>query len=269
MRVRILGCGGSAAVPQLGGADGRGDWGQCDPAEPRNRRTRSSILLEGDGEGTRLLVDTGPDLRAQLLANAIGRVDALLYTHAHADHLLGLDEVRILNRLMDAPMPTAMFAHTLEEITRRFDYAMKPWTGGGFFRPVLATQTLRPGEHVTLAGHRLQVFEQDHGYSTTLGFRCGDFAYSTDVAKLDDTAMDILAGVDTWLVGCFQRRAHTTHANVTQVLAWVKQLRPRRAILTHMGFDLDYHWLKQNLPEGVEPAHDGMVIAFDAPPPAR
>ena len=270
LRVTVLGCGGSAGVPQIGGADGRGDWGACDPAEPRNRRSRSSIVLETpeSGQGGRLLVDTGPDLRAQLLANAIPRIDGILFTHAHADHLVGLDEVRILNRILGTPMPVALFAHTLEEIARRFDYVMQPrddrWDRPGrppvFARPVLDIRTITPGEPFRLAGHELVAFEQDHGFTHTLGFRCGDFAYCTDVVSLDASAMAILAGVDTWLVGCFQRASHRTHANVGQVIEWAGQLRPRRTVLTHMGFDLDHGWLRANLPPGIEPAHDGMVI---------
>ena len=272
LRVTVLGCGGSAGVPQIGGPDGRGDWGACDPADPRNRRTRSSIVLEAGvleagGQG-RLLVDTGPDLRAQLLACAVPRIDALLFTHAHADHLVGLDEVRILNRILGAPMPAAMFAHTLDEIARRFDYVMQPrddrWDRPGrppvFARPVLDLRTVVSGQNITLAGHQITVFEQDHGFSRTLGLRCGAFAYSTDAVALDPAAMAILEGVDTWLVGCFQRGSHRTHANLDQVIAWADQLRPRRTILTHMGFDLDHGWLRANLPPGIEPAHDGMVI---------
>ncbi len=262
-RVTILGCGGSAGVPQIGGGDGRGDWGACDPAEPRNRRTRSSILIESD-TGERLLVDTSPDMRTQLLACGVPRVDAILFTHAHADHVLGIDDVRILNRLVDRPIEAFATPETLAELDKRFDYAFKPWSQQYFFRPVLTPQAIQPGQTVEIAGLRVQVFEQDHGFMPTLGLRIGGFGYSTDVAILDDRALDTLAGIDTWVVDCFQRQAHKTHANLEQVLTWADRLQPRRVVLTHMGYDIDWSWLKRRLPPHMEPAYDGMVLELTA-----
>ena len=257
-RVTILGCGGSAGVPQIGG-DGHGDWGACDPAEPRNRRTRSSIIIESDA-GERLLVDTSPDMRAQLLACAVPRVDAIQFTHAHADHVLGLDDVRILNRIVNRPIEAFATAQTLEELRRRFDYAFKPWTQPYFFRPGLQPCVVEPGQTVEAVGLRVQLFEQDHGFSSTLGLRIGGFGYSTDVAILDEVAFAALAGVDTWVVDCFQRQPHKTHANLEQVLDWVERLQPRRVVLTHMGYDIDWLWMKQRLPPHIELAHDGMML---------
>ncbi len=259
LRVTILGCGGSAGVPQLGGADGRGDWGACDPTEPRNRRTRSSIVIEGE-TGERLLVDTSPDMRAQLLACAVPRVDAILFTHAHADHVRGIDDVRILNRLVNQPIDAFATPQTLAELDKRFDYAFQPWTQPYFFRPVLTPRAIEPGQTVKTAGLRVQVFEQDHGFLPTLGLRIGDFGYSTDVAILDESAFAALAGIDTWVVDCFQRRPHKTHANLEQVLEWSDRLKPRRVVLTHMGHDIDWGWLRRRLPPHMEPAHDGMVL---------
>ena len=263
MRVTILGCGGSAGVPQLGGADGRGDWGQCDPAEPRNRRSRSSIVIEAD-DGQRLLVDTGPDMRSQLLAAGVPKVDAVLFTHAHADHITGLDDVRILNRLAGKPLPAYATQHTLDELQRRFDYAFKPWTPPQFFRPVLDPQPVVFGDVIKAAGLAVQVFEQDHGYIPTLGLRAGAFGYSTDVVVLNDAGFAALAGVDTWVVGCFQRHSHSTHANLARVLEWAARVRARRTVLTHMGSDLDWNWMQANLPPGVEPAADGLVLEIPA-----
>jgi phosphoribosyl 1,2-cyclic phosphate phosphodiesterase len=261
MRVTILGCAGSAGVPQLGGLDGTGDWGNCDPSEPRNRRTRSSIVIQSAG-GEALLVDTGPDMRAQLLANGVPRVDSILFTHAHADHITGLDDVRILNRIINRPLSAYGTQRTLDELARRFDYAFKPWTPPLFFRPVLEPQVVAFGDTVATAGLTVQVFEQDHGYQPTLGLRVGPFGYSTDVVTLSDAAFDILAGVDTWVVGCFQRASHSTHASLTRVLEWAARLGARRTVLTHMGPDMDWGWLQANLPPGVEPAMDGLVLEF-------
>ncbi len=259
MRVTVLGCGGSAGVPQLGGADGHGDWGACDPAEPRNRRSRTAIVIES-GQGRRLLVDTGPDMRNQLLACGIPRIDAILFTHAHADHITGLDDVRILNRILRAPIPAYATEHTLSELHRRFDYAFRPWQPPGFFRPVMEQHPFAYGDQVEAAGLLISVFEQDHGFITTAGLRVGGFGYSTDVVALDDHAFAALAGIDTWLVGCFQRSSHTTHAHLDRVIEWSERVGARRTVLTHMGPDMDWSWLQRRLPPGIEPAHDGLVL---------
>jgi phosphoribosyl 1,2-cyclic phosphate phosphodiesterase len=258
LRVTMLGCGGSAGVPQIGGVDGRGDWGACDPNEIRNRRTRSSIVIEGPGG--RLLVDTGPDLREQLLACAVPSVDAILFTHAHADHVLGLDDVRILNRLIGRPLDAYATERTLAELDRRFDYAFKPWQPPHFFRPVLVPHPVAFGDVIEVAGHTVKTFEQDHGFLPTMGLRVGGFGYSTDVVKLPEESLAALEGVDTWVVDCFQRQAHTTHSNLDQVVAWAERIRPRRVVLTHMGFDVDWAWLQKRMPPGFEPGHDGLVL---------
>ncbi len=266
LRVTILGSGASAGVPMIGGADGRGDWGICDPADPRNRRMRASILIRNQApEGGALLVDTGPDLRTQLLANGVRRVDAVLYTHAHADHIMGLDDVRMLNRLMDRPLDAFATQQTLVDIERRFDYAFRPWTPPGFFRPVLVARPVLPTDVIEVAGMTVRLLDQDHGFVRSLGLRVGGFGYSTDAVTLDDAAFDTLEGIDTWVVGCFQHREHRTHAWVGRVLEWVERLRPRRTILTHMGVDMDWAALVRDLPAGVEPAFDGQVLDIEAP----
>ncbi len=261
MRVVILGCGGSAGVPMLGGPDGQGDWGLCDPEEPRNRRTRSSIVVESP-DGGRVLVDTSPDLRAQLLSAGIGRIDAVFYTHAHADHVAGLDEVRGLNRILDRPMDAFGTELVLAEIESRFRYAFRPWSPPGFYRPVLLPCPVRAGTMVEIAGSRFALFEQVHGSGTTLGFRVGDFAYSTDVVRLDEAALSTLAGTRTWLVDCFQRAPHPAHADLAMVARWATRLGINRTILTHMGTDMDWAWLRANLLPGIEAAHDGMILSF-------
>ncbi len=228
MRIIMLGCGGSAGVPLLGGADGRGDWGAVDPAESRNRRTRSSIVVEG-ADSARLLVDAGPDLRSQLLSCGVGRVEALVLTHRHADHVMGLDEVRPLNRALGAALPTYGTPETLDDVRRRFDYAFRP-PMPGFFRPCLEPHPVEPSQRIYAAGLEVELFEQDHQVMRTLGLRIGRFAYSTDVVRMPEASLERLHGLDTWIVGCFQRRPHPVHADVAQVAAWVERLRPRRTV---------------------------------------
>ncbi len=263
MHVTLLGTGGSAGVPTIGGADGTGDWGACDAAEPRNRRTRASILVECAGRA--LLVDCSADMRAQLLACAVARVDVLLFTHAHADHILGLDDVRILNRIVGRPLEAFATAGTLAELERRFDYAFLPWQPPGFFRPVLLPRAIEAGQSFDAGGVPVSVFEQDHGFISTLGLRIGGFGYSTDVVGLDEAAFAALAGVDTWVVGCFQRGRHRTHAWLSLALEWVARLGPRRTVLTHMGTDMDWAWLGAHLPAGVEAGYDGQRLDLAEP----
>ena len=258
LRVTVLGCGGSAGVPLIGGPDGFGDWGACDPKEPRNRRTRASIVVESGDR--RLLVDTSPDLRAQLLNCGVPRVDAILYTHPHADHIAGLDDVRILNRTGGRPLDAFGTAETLAELARRFDYAFRPWQPPSFLRPVLAPKVVAPDDCAPMAGMPVALFPQDHGFSATLGLRIGPFAYSTDVVALSPEVLDRLRGVHTWLVDCFQREPHSTHAHLGLICEWVARVAPRRTVLTHMGADMDWAWMEANLPPGIEPAYDGQVL---------
>jgi phosphoribosyl 1,2-cyclic phosphate phosphodiesterase len=260
MKVTLLGTGGSAGVPMIGGADGGGDWGDCDPAEPMNRRTRSSIVVE-TLDKQRLLVDTSPDMRGQLLDCRVPGVDAILFTHAHADHIAGIDDVRILNRIANRPLPAFATAETLAELTHRFGYVFGPWQPPYFYRPVLEAKTIQHGDVFEAAGLSVQVFTQNHGRIETLGLRIGNFGYSTDVVILNDEALAALEGLDTWVVGCFLRKGpHWTHADMDTVLGWVDRLRPRRTVLTHMGTEMDWAWMQANLPRGVEAGYDGMVL---------
>jgi phosphoribosyl 1,2-cyclic phosphate phosphodiesterase len=258
LRVTILGCGGSGGVPLLGGAGERGEWGDCDPTEPRNRRTRTSALIEGP-EGRRLLVDAGPDLRHQLLSVGAARLEAVLFTHPHADHILGIDDLRQVNRIMGRAIDAWGTRVTLQKLDDRFDYAFLP-PPEFFFRPSLTARRIAYGEQFETAGLAVTVFRQDHGVMDSLGLRIGRFAYSTDAVTLPAESLEALEGLDTWVVGCFQPRPHPVHAHVDQVIAWVERLRPRRTVLTHMGTAMDYQSLRRSLPPGIEPAHDGMVL---------
>lgn len=258
LRARLLGTGPSQGVPAVGGPDGRGFWGECDPAEPRNRRGRTSALIEAE-DGTRLLVDAGPDLRAQLLAAEIGRFDAVLITHAHADHLAGIDELRAANRAMDRQIPLWASAATLNELKERFGYAFLPPTRG-FFRPALSGEVVEPGEMRRLGGMEVVFVELDHHVMRSLGVRIGRFAYTTDVLRLPPESLARLHGLDTWVVSCMQPGLNPVHAGLDQVLEWVETLKPQRTVLTHLGDRMDWARITARLPKGVELGHDGLAL---------
>ncbi|NHN90600.1 MBL fold metallo-hydrolase [Acetobacter sicerae] len=262
LTITVLGCGGSSGVPLIGGADGRGAWGECDPNEPRNRRTRASIVVQAPDK-RRLLVDTGPDMRNQLIANGIPYADAIFYTHAHADHIAGLDDVRPFNWALERPIEIFGTETTLSEIHGRFDYAFRPWTPKDAFRPGVEPRFIKGGERQEIVGLLLDVFEQDHGKLNSLGFRCGGFAYCTDVVSLTDEVLSLLEGVDTWMIDCLQIKPHSAHAWLGRVLEWRERIQPRRTILTHLGPFMDWATLAKTLPVGVEAAFDGLT--FTAP----
>lgn len=268
MKVSVLGCGGSSGVPALGGADGHGQWGACNPEEPRNRRTRASIFLRMD-DGCGVLVDTGPDLRAQLLAHGISEFDNVIYTHAHADHVAGIDEVRGINRQIGKAINAYATAEVLGELQERFAYVFKPCTPPHFFRAALDAHPVALGQPVTIGGHTFVLFEQNHGYVTSAGIRCGAFAYSTDVVELPDASIACLRGVQTWMVDCFQKTPHGAHAWLDRVLEWKALIQPQRLILTHMGAEMDWGWMQEHLPPGVEAAWDGMSFEVPDPPHAQ
>lgn len=265
--VTILGSGCSAGVPRLGGPDLSGDWGACDPSNPKNRRTRCSVLVERHGAGgiTRVLVDTAPDLREQLLRARVAAVDAVLLTHDHADQLHGLDDLRQIAHYQHSRVAVHTDAGCAATVLSRFGYCFEAPLGSGY--PPIANLNILPEPlapfDIAGAGGPLPVwpFWQQHGAIRSLGFRFGPIAYSPDVNALDEEAFAVLAGVDSWIVDALRHKPHPTHAHVAQALEWIARVKPRHAVLTNLHQDLDYEALKASLPEGVEPAFDGLQLA--------
>ena len=211
---------------------------------------------------TTVLVDTSPDLRQQLLNAGINRLDAILYTHGHADHLHGIDDLRGVNKAMNAPLKVFADAGTRDHIHQRFEYVTTPLAPDAdiYYKPVLDITVISPGQGFSVGGMEIRAFDQDHGYSRTLGYRFGDFAYSTDLLGLPEESFQALEGVKTWIVGVFSWQPHQTHAHVDLALAWIERVKPARTVLTHLGPAIDYAELSAYVPAGVDVAYDGMVI---------
>lgn len=265
LQVRILGCGSSGGVPRIGN-----DWGACDPSESRNRRSRCSILIRswapGATQPTLILIDTSPDMREQLLAARIDRLDAVVLTHEHADQCHGIDDLRALVIRHRKRLPVHMDVYTAGIIGRRFDYCFE---GAGSYPAILDKQIdLEPGQPTRIEGIGGPVdilsLEQDHGGVPSLGFRIGSFAYCNDVVRLSDETLDRLMGLDTFVTDALRRAPHPTHANLDQALAWISRLKPRRSVLTNLHVDLDYAQLRAELPKNVEPAFDGLELEISA-----
>jgi phosphoribosyl 1,2-cyclic phosphate phosphodiesterase len=261
LQVRILGCGSSGGVPRIGN-----DWGACDPSEPRNRRTRCSILLRSQGaegqEPTAVLIDTSPDMREQLLAARVRRLDAVILSHEHADQCHGIDDLRAIVLINRRRMTVYMDERTAGLILPRFNYCFE---GTSAYPAILEHRNLpAPGHALVVDGPggpmTLIPLEQDHGAAPSLGFRVGNFAYCNDVVRLPDHTLARLHGLDVLIVDALRYAAHPTHAHVAQALEWIDRLKPRRAVLTNLHVDLDYRKLLSELPAGVEPAYDGMEI---------
>lgn len=242
-------------------------WGACDPNNEKNRRTRASVFLETryDGVDFRILIDSGPDLRTQFLRHGLATLDAVLYTHAHADHLNGIDELRLVNRATGKVLPAYGNEETIREISTRFGYVFEPPDQDNrFFKPCLKKHIISGGFSIKKSGSLLPVMAipQDHGGVTTLGFRIGDFAYSVDLRAMSEAGFERLRGVQCWVVDCYSYAPHPTHSHLDQTLDWIERVGPKRAILTHMPETLDYEALLTRCPEGVVPAYDGMTLSL-------
>lgn len=252
MKVRILGSGTSSGVPRIGG-----DWGDCDPNEPRNRRTRASILVESTT--TRLLIDTSPDLREQLLAAGVDHVDAVLWTHEHADHCHGIDDVRQLYHARGAPVSGYARPRTRDELQERFGYV---FNGRGDYPPTMTIMTLP--DRITIGDIMVTVADQPHGLIDSAGLRFThsgkNTGYATDFQDMTPATRALFAGLDLWVVDALRHRPHPTHPMLSQTLDWIAALKPGQAVLTHMDQSMDYASLCRTLPPGVEPGYDGMEI---------
>ncbi len=275
LRATILGCGSSGGVPRFGGPDGTGDWGDCDPHEPKNRRSRCSILVQREhpehgfahDKVTSILVDTSPDMREQLLAARCSRLDAVLFTHDHADQSHGIDDLRVFALQMRRRMPVYIDDATGGAIVDRFRYCFEQ-APGSYYPPILDKRAMPAcGENFSVDGPSgpipVTAFLQYHGGVDSLGFRFGDIAYSSDVVGLPEESFTILSGVKAWIVDALQYRPHKTHAHLDLALEWLERVRPGRGILTNLHVHMDYRTLKAELPAWVEPAFDGMTITGD------
>ncbi|MEL7106181.1 MAG: MBL fold metallo-hydrolase [Pseudomonadota bacterium] len=260
-RFTILGCGSSGGVPRLGGL-----WGDCDPENPKNRRQRCSLLVEQDGPDgtTRALIDTSPDLRNQLLDAGVGTLDAVIYTHGHADHVHGIDDLRQIFFNQRTRLPVWADGPTQDRLLGSFGYVfVQP--AGSPYPPILDLHTIDGDVTIDGAGGPITFtpFDVDHGSIDALGFRIGDVAYLPDVAEIYDAAWPLLEGLDCWIVDALRRTPHPTHAHLEKTLAWIEKMRPKQAVLTNMHLDLDYATLDAETPAHITPAYDGMTLSFE------
>ncbi len=257
----ILGCGSSGGVPRIGG-----NWGACDPGNPKNRRRRCCLLIEGwtgDSEPTRILIDTGCDLREQLLSADVDRVDAVFYTHEHADHTHGIDDLRVL-ALNTGKRVNVYFSHEAgQRIVSSFSYCFTAPPGSGY-PPILNQNLISAGVPVTIDGPGGEItllpFKQDHGEIFSLGFRIGDFAYSCDLSGIPAQSEGAVSGLAVWVLDALRPTPHPSHLSLPEALDAVNRFRPREAVLTNLHIDLDYEETDAATPRYVHPAFDGMQI---------
>lgn len=259
---RILGCGSSGGVPRLDG-----NWGDCDPDNPKNRRTRCSFLVQQKGEGgvTNVLVDTSPDMRAQLIDAGVTWLDAILYSHDHADQTHGIDDVRAMVYAKQKRIEVWMDAATSKTLTKRFGYCFEQAKGTLYPAILKDNRIAQPYREINVQGAggavKAMPFRQIHGNIDSLGFRFGNIAYSSDISEIPDESNRILEGLDVWVIDALRRDPHPTHFHLDKALSEIERFKPKRAILTNMHVDLDYHQLCNELPENVIPAFDGLVFS--------
>ncbi|GAA4223221.1 MBL fold metallo-hydrolase [Sagittula sp. NFXS13] len=261
LRFTILGCGSSGGVPRLGG-----HWGECDPSNPKNRRRRCSMLVEriSDAGTTRILIDTTPDMRAQLLDAGVGHLDAVVWTHAHADHVHGLDDLRQIVFNTKERLNVWADGETQNDLISRFAYAFVQPEGSPY-PPILNLHTIDGPLTITGNGGdvTLTPFRVNHGAIDALGFRIGDLAYLPDVVKIPEAAWEHLHGLECWILDALRRTPHPTHAHLALALEWIERAQPDHAVLTNMHIDLDYDAVAAETPDHITPAYDGMVLTYD------
>jgi phosphoribosyl 1,2-cyclic phosphate phosphodiesterase len=252
VKARILGAGTSSGVPRIGN-----DWGACDPAEPRNYRSRAALLVEH--EGTRILVDTGPDMRTQLLAADVGAVDAVIWTHDHADHTAGIDDLRQVYHALGRPVRGYARQATFDVLLARYGYV---FAGAHGYPPTVTLKVLP--DRLTVGPITIDTVDQPHAdiFSAGLRFTCGAAAigYATDFSEMTADMLALYEDLDIWIVDALRRRPHPSHPELARVLGWIERLRPGRAALVHMDQSMDYRSLLAELPAGVEPGYDGMEL---------
>lgn len=263
-KATILGCGSSPGVPRIGN-----DWGACDPSNPKNRRRRASLLLQRFGPDgvTTVIIDTGPDFREQMLDTGIATADAVVYTHAHADHIHGIDDLRSFVINSRQRVPIWADSATSERLHESFGYCFQTPQGSSY-PPILDENRITAGEDFTVDGAGGPItftpFEQPHGAIHSLGFRVGNMAYCSDVSAIEPRALPYLNNLEIWIVDALQYREHPSHMNLETTLSWIEKLSPMRAVLTHMHTPMDYETVKAETPEHVEPAYDGLVLSWKA-----
>jgi phosphoribosyl 1,2-cyclic phosphate phosphodiesterase len=265
LRFTILGCGASPGVPRI-----TGDWGECDPGEPRNSRTRSSALVEriGDEGTTRVLIDSGPDVRVQLIAARVTELHAVVYTHSHADHVHGIDDLRAFWMTMHKPLMIYSDDETQLRLDQGFGYCF--WSPPDSpYPPFLVRTAIRAGDAFTIDGPGgpldLLPVEQIHGTISSLGVRVGPLAYSCDFNDLPPDTCAALGGLELWVMGALRRRPHPSHSSLSEAIEWIARIAPKRAVLTHMTNELDYQTLRRELPPSILPAYDGLSFEFELP----
>ncbi|MEO0820089.1 MAG: MBL fold metallo-hydrolase [Pseudomonadota bacterium] len=266
LRFTVLGCGSSGGVPRIG-PEGP-SWGACAPEEPRNRRRRCALLVERTGPGgtTTVLIDAGPDLREQLIDARAGRLDAVVFTHDHADHCHGIDDLRMIVFNRRARLPAYMDALTEASLRRRFAYVFETPEGSSY-PPILDLLPIEGALEIPGPGGAVPLLPiaVPHGEVTALGFRIGPLAYFPDISEMTEEAWSAIEGIDTWVLDALRYRPHISHANVETALAWIARAGPARAYLTNLHVDLDYATLDAETPPHVHPAHDGLRLDFPAP----
>jgi len=260
LRVTILGCGSSGGVPRLGGR-----WGACDPTNPKNRRRRCAILVERvTAQGaTRVLVDAGPDMREQLLSAEVGDLDAVLFTHEHADHVHGIDDLRQIVFNRRARLPVWAPPAAAEVLRARFAYVFEA-PPGSLYPPILDLGVIDGPVTIDGAGGPLTAlpFATPHGSIEALGFRFGPVAYLPDVSAMSEAAWAAVQGLECWIVDALRYEPHMTHSHLVQTLDWIARAKPARAVITNMHIDLDHDRVAAETPGHVDPAHDGMTLTF-------